>query len=207
MLRRKGCGGGGTSRRRGALRASPPSRAAAGSSRRQGAPWGTPAGRRRGLSLLPGSAMGLAVASGRPARHSWPQLRRLVGSCGTWRARSPAPERRRPCRAAVTPWLCPGSALHTARPRCQEVPLTCERYGLRRLPFSRLSRGDVAFFEGLLPGRACTNPEELTACNVDWLKSVRGKWGCWRFSAAKPRSSLLADPTQWVFLVGNRRAA
>lgn len=124
--------------------------------------------------MLPGSAMGLAVASGRPARHSWPQLRRLVGSCGTWRARSPAPERRRPCRAAVTPWLCPGSALHTARPRCQEVPLTCERYGLRRLPFSRLSRGDVAFFEGLLPGRACTNPEELTACNVDWLKSVRG---------------------------------
>ncbi|NXJ11187.1 D2HDH protein, partial [Odontophorus gujanensis] len=110
------------------------------------------------------------AVSVRPARRGWPQLGRLLGSCGTWRPRSPAPERRRPCRAAV----CPGRALHSGRPRCQEVPLTCERYGLRRLPFSRLSRADVAFFEGLMPGRALTDPEELRAFNVDWLKSARG---------------------------------
>ncbi|XP_031452375.1 D-2-hydroxyglutarate dehydrogenase, mitochondrial [Phasianus colchicus] len=118
--------------------------------------------------------MGISVGSGRPVRHGWPQLRRLVGSCGTWRPQSPASERRRPCRAAVRPWQRPGGALHTARPRCHDVPLTCERYGLRRLPFARLGPGDAAFFEGLMPGRACSDPEELKSFNVDWLKSVRG---------------------------------
>ncbi|XP_065603883.1 D-2-hydroxyglutarate dehydrogenase, mitochondrial [Cyrtonyx montezumae] len=103
--------------------------------------------------------MGISAVS---VRHGWARLGRLLGPCGTWR--------RRPCRAAV----CPGRALHGARPRCREVPLTCERYGLRRLPFSRLSRADVAFFEGLMPGRALTDPEELRAFNVDWLKSARG---------------------------------
>ncbi|XP_052542167.1 D-2-hydroxyglutarate dehydrogenase, mitochondrial [Tympanuchus pallidicinctus] len=118
--------------------------------------------------------MGISVGSGRPVRHGWAQLRRLAGSCGTWRPQSPAPERRRPCRAAVGSRQRHGNALHTARPRRQEVPLTCERYGLRRLPFARLGSGDAAFFEGLMPGRACSNPEELKSSNVDWLKSVRG---------------------------------
>ncbi|NWI34335.1 D2HDH protein, partial [Sula dactylatra] len=49
-----------------------------------------------------------------------------------------------------------------------------ERYSVRRLPFSRLSDGDVAFFERLMPGRVVTDPEELEPFNVDWLKSVRG---------------------------------
>lgn len=62
-------------------------------------------------------------------------------------------------------------ALHAGR---QQVALTSERYGLRRLPFARLSGGDVAFFERLLPGRAVTDPQELELFNVDWLKSVRG---------------------------------
>ncbi|XP_048811143.1 D-2-hydroxyglutarate dehydrogenase, mitochondrial [Lagopus muta] len=118
--------------------------------------------------------MGISAGSGRPVRHGWAQLRRLAGSCGMWRPQSPAPELRRPCRAAVGSRLRPGNALHTARPRRQEVPLTCERYGLRRLPFARLGSGDVAFFEGLMPGRVCSNPEELKSSNVDWLKSVRG---------------------------------
>ncbi|OXB83483.1 UNVERIFIED_CONTAM: hypothetical protein H355_006330 [Colinus virginianus] len=111
--------------------------------------------------------MGLSAVSARPARNGWPQLCRLLGSCGTRRPPGPAPAAFRP-----------GRALHTARPRRQEVPLTCERYGLRRLPFSRLSRADVAFFEGLMPGRALTDPEELRAFNVDWLKAARGKRGC-----------------------------
>ncbi|NXR14273.1 D2HDH protein, partial [Semnornis frantzii] len=54
------------------------------------------------------------------------------------------------------------------------VALTSERYGLRRLPFSQLTRSDLAFFEGLMPGRVVTDPEELKLFNVDWLKSVRG---------------------------------
>ncbi|OXB65244.1 hypothetical protein ASZ78_001551 [Callipepla squamata] len=107
--------------------------------------------------------MGISAVSARPARYGWPRLCRLLGSCATRRPHGPAP-------AAVRP----GRALHTARPRRQEVPLTCERYGLRRLPFSRLSRADVAFFEGLMPGRARTDPEELRAFNVDWLKAARG---------------------------------
>ncbi|XP_068020044.1 D-2-hydroxyglutarate dehydrogenase, mitochondrial [Melanerpes formicivorus] len=70
----------------------------------------------------------------------------------------------------------PGSrrALHAARPRCQQVALTSERYGLQRLPFAHLTRSDLAFFERLLPGRVITDPEELKQFNVDWLKSVRG---------------------------------
>ncbi|XP_030351982.1 D-2-hydroxyglutarate dehydrogenase, mitochondrial isoform X1 [Strigops habroptila] len=65
-------------------------------------------------------------------------------------------------------------ALHAAAPSWQEVMLTSERYGVRRLPFSRVSDGDVAFFERIMPGRVITNAEELKPFNVDWLKSVRG---------------------------------
>lgn len=143
--------------------------------------------------------MGISAGSGRPVRHGWAQLRRLAGSCGTWRPQSPAPELRRPCRAAVGSRLRPGNALHTARPRRQEVPLTCERYGLRRLPFARLGSGDVAFFEGLMPGRVCSNPEELKSSNVDWLKSVRGKWGCWCPSAAETSLVSTRRPDRMAF--------
>lgn len=64
--------------------------------------------------------------------------------------------------------------LHAASPSLQEVTLTNERYSVQRLPFSRLSDSDVAFFERIMPGRVITNPEELKPFNVDWLKSVRG---------------------------------
>ncbi|XP_076150555.1 D-2-hydroxyglutarate dehydrogenase, mitochondrial isoform X1 [Alosa pseudoharengus] len=43
-----------------------------------------------------------------------------------------------------------------------------------RLPFSRITEDDLAFFRQLLPGRAITDPDMLESCNVDWLKSVRG---------------------------------
>ncbi|NXW59877.1 D2HDH protein, partial [Eurystomus gularis] len=65
-------------------------------------------------------------------------------------------------------------ALHGASAAFQEAMLTSERYRVRRLPFSRLADGDVAFFERLMPGRVITNPEELKPFNVDWLKSVQG---------------------------------
>ncbi|NXN31885.1 D2HDH protein, partial [Nycticryphes semicollaris] len=65
-------------------------------------------------------------------------------------------------------------ALHAASSSFQEVMLTSERYSVQRLPFSPLSDSDVAFFEGIMPGRVITNPEELKPFNVDWLKSVRG---------------------------------
>lgn len=43
-----------------------------------------------------------------------------------------------------------------------------------RLPFSRITEEDLAFFRKLLPGRAITDPDLLESSNVDWLKSVRG---------------------------------
>ncbi|NWY58692.1 D2HDH protein, partial [Chionis minor] len=90
-------------------------------------------------------------------------------------------QRQRPgaSRSAVSrPWGAAGppgsSAFHAASSGFQEVTLTGERYGVRRLPFARLAGGDVAFFERLMPGRVVTDPEELKPFNVDWLKSVRG---------------------------------
>ncbi|XP_051046809.1 D-2-hydroxyglutarate dehydrogenase, mitochondrial isoform X2 [Phodopus roborovskii] len=55
-----------------------------------------------------------------------------------------------------------------------EVMLTPERYPVQRLPFSTVSEEDVAAFECIIPGRVVTDPEQLEACNVDWLRSVRG---------------------------------
>nr|XP_033787742.1 D-2-hydroxyglutarate dehydrogenase, mitochondrial isoform X2 [Geotrypetes seraphini] len=56
----------------------------------------------------------------------------------------------------------------------QEVPLTSERYGVQRLPFSHVSDEDLAFFENIIPGRVITDPDVLKPFNVDWLKMVRG---------------------------------
>lgn len=44
-----------------------------------------------------------------------------------------------------------------------------------RLPFSTVTEEDVAFFRKTLPGRTITDPDLLESCNVDWLKSARGK--------------------------------
>ncbi|XP_058044318.1 D-2-hydroxyglutarate dehydrogenase, mitochondrial [Ahaetulla prasina] len=64
--------------------------------------------------------------------------------------------------------------LHTSQLHLQEVILTCERYGVERLPFAHISDSDLTFFEHFLPGRVITDAEELKPFNVDWLKSVRG---------------------------------
>ncbi|XP_029471936.1 D-2-hydroxyglutarate dehydrogenase, mitochondrial isoform X2 [Rhinatrema bivittatum] len=62
----------------------------------------------------------------------------------------------------------------TSSASAQEVPLTSERYGVQRLPFSHVSPEDLAFFERTVPGRVITDPEMLKPFNVDWLKMVRG---------------------------------
>uniref|UniRef100_A0A673LSW0 D-2-hydroxyglutarate dehydrogenase n=1 Tax=Sinocyclocheilus rhinocerous TaxID=307959 RepID=A0A673LSW0_9TELE len=43
-----------------------------------------------------------------------------------------------------------------------------------RLPFSRVTQEDLAFFRTLLPGRTITDPDLLKSSNVDWLKTVEG---------------------------------
>ncbi|XP_056915505.1 D-2-hydroxyglutarate dehydrogenase, mitochondrial [Takifugu flavidus] len=43
-----------------------------------------------------------------------------------------------------------------------------------RLPFSRITEEDLAFFRNILPGRVVTDPDLLESNNEDWLKSVRG---------------------------------
>lgn len=62
-------------------------------------------------------------------------------------------------------------------PRVPEVALTQERYLVQRLPFSTVTAQDLATFERIVPGRVVTDPEQLEASNVDWLRSVRGEWG------------------------------
>lgn len=56
-----------------------------------------------------------------------------------------------------------------------EVALTCERYPVQRLPFSSVSEEDLAAFERIIPKRVITDPEELEASNVDWLRTMRGE--------------------------------
>ncbi|GAA6213341.1 D-2-hydroxyglutarate dehydrogenase, mitochondrial [Lates japonicus] len=43
-----------------------------------------------------------------------------------------------------------------------------------RLPFSRVTQEDLAFFRKILPGRTITDPDLLESSNVDWLKTVKG---------------------------------
>ena len=43
-----------------------------------------------------------------------------------------------------------------------------------RLPFSRITEDDLAFFRKILPGRVVTDPDLLDSNNKDWLQSVQG---------------------------------
>ncbi|XP_008048023.1 D-2-hydroxyglutarate dehydrogenase, mitochondrial [Carlito syrichta] len=64
---------------------------------------------------------------------------------------------------------CSSASSHTSK-----VTLTKDRYPVQRLPFSVVSEEDLATFERIIPGRVITDPEELEAPNVDWLRTVRG---------------------------------
>ncbi|XP_075425609.1 D-2-hydroxyglutarate dehydrogenase, mitochondrial isoform X2 [Ascaphus truei] len=55
-----------------------------------------------------------------------------------------------------------------------EPPLTRERYGVSRLPFSRVTAQDLHAFQQLVPGRVVTDEEQLRSHNTDWLRTVRG---------------------------------
>uniref|UniRef100_A0A8C6D200 D-2-hydroxyglutarate dehydrogenase, mitochondrial n=1 Tax=Moschus moschiferus TaxID=68415 RepID=A0A8C6D200_MOSMO len=90
----------------------------------------------------------------------WAELSRipgLVGPRGAW---------------GTSPLIRRGSS--SASSRAPEVTLTPERYPVRRLPFSVVSEDDLATLEQIVPGRVITDPEELEAPNVDWLRTVRG---------------------------------
>lgn len=66
---------------------------------------------------------------------------------------------------------------YSSASRTPEVRLTQERYPVQRLPFSTVCEEDLATFEHIIPGRVVTDPEELEASNVDWLRTVRGESG------------------------------
>eukprot|EP00074_Homo_sapiens_P063359 XP_011510037.1 D-2-hydroxyglutarate dehydrogenase, mitochondrial isoform X2 [Homo sapiens] len=91
---------------------------------------------------------------------AWPAwlLRGAPGAAGSW-GRPVGPLARRGCCSA---------------PGTPEVPLTRERYPVRRLPFSTVSKQDLAAFERIVPGGVVTDPEALQAPNVDWLRTLRG---------------------------------
>lgn len=86
-----------------------------------------------------------------------------------WRRAAWAP--RPPGRAGA---LGAPAAVRRASSGAPPVPLTRERYPVRRLPFSEVSEEDLAAFERLVPGRVVTDPQAVQAANVDWLRSVRG---------------------------------
>nr|XP_037857180.1 D-2-hydroxyglutarate dehydrogenase, mitochondrial isoform X4 [Chlorocebus sabaeus] len=82
----------------------------------------------------------------------------VPGAAGSW-GRPVGPLARRGCCSA---------------PGTPEVPLTRERYPVRRLPFSTVSEQDLAAFERIVPGGVVTDPEALQAPNVDWIRTLRG---------------------------------
>ncbi|XP_040828349.1 D-2-hydroxyglutarate dehydrogenase, mitochondrial [Ochotona curzoniae] len=103
----------------------------------------------------------------------------LLRGCPDWRlARAPgapgehSPRPRGPVKAggAGAP-ACRGCS---STSRAPEVTPTRLRYAVQRLPFSEVSAEDLAAFERIVPGRVITDPLELEASNVDWLKMVRG---------------------------------
>lgn len=104
----------------------------------------------------------------------------LLRGCPDWRlARAPgapgehSPRPRGPVKAggAGAP-ACRGCS---STSRAPEVTPTRLRYAVQRLPFSEVSAEDLAAFERIVPGRVITDPLELEASNVDWLKMVRGE--------------------------------
>ncbi|XP_058521230.1 D-2-hydroxyglutarate dehydrogenase, mitochondrial isoform X2 [Ochotona princeps] len=104
----------------------------------------------------------------------------LLRGCPGWRLAARAPgapgeQSRRPrgplkAGGAGDP-ACRGCS---STSRAPEVTPTRLRYPVQRLPFSEVSAEDLAAFERIVPGRVITDPLELEASNVDWLKMVRG---------------------------------
>ncbi|XP_063771914.1 D-2-hydroxyglutarate dehydrogenase, mitochondrial isoform X2 [Pseudophryne corroboree] len=91
--------------------------------------------------------------------------------------------------------VCPGTSwavrrvLRLAAPRCvrssvslgyrfmsvtTDPPLTADRYGVSRLPFSEVTAQDLNHFQQIIPGRVVTDESYLKSHNIDWLRTVRG---------------------------------
>ncbi|XP_038671946.1 D-2-hydroxyglutarate dehydrogenase, mitochondrial isoform X2 [Scyliorhinus canicula] len=62
----------------------------------------------------------------------------------------------------------------TTKYRSQDVEFTHMRYNVQRLGFAAVTKEDMVFFDGLLPGRLVTDLDILEASNVDWLRTLRG---------------------------------
>ncbi|XP_035878512.1 D-2-hydroxyglutarate dehydrogenase, mitochondrial isoform X2 [Phyllostomus discolor] len=116
------------------------------------------------------------LSSGWPSRLFWWRAARTPGAHGQPSTRNGASR----VPPGVSPRVLAGGGPAVRRgssspsSRGPEVALTCERYPVRRLPFSVVSEEDLASFERIVPGRVVTDPEELEASNVDWLRTMRG---------------------------------
>lgn len=92
----------------------------------------------------------------------------------------------RPALLMGSSWQCEvgSKRLHTEADRPKPSPAAVPD----RLPFSRVTEEDLAFFRNTLPGRVVTDPDLLESNNEDWLKSVRGDNSCSPF--LKPSEKL-----------------
>lgn len=88
---------------------------------------------------------------------------------------SPARAHNRFLSRCSSPFLTPCRALHVA----PDGPESSPGAPPGRLPFSRVTEEDLAFFRKILPGRTITDPDLLESSNVDWLKSVKGELKSW----------------------------
>ncbi|XP_067897863.1 D-2-hydroxyglutarate dehydrogenase, mitochondrial isoform X1 [Heterodontus francisci] len=79
------------------------------------------------------------------------------------------------CKCNVQLWPSKRHFHWTTSYRGQEVKFTSVRYNVQRLGFAVVTREDLTFFDGLLPGRVVTDPDILEASNVDWLRTLRGR--------------------------------
>lgn len=79
------------------------------------------------------------------------------------------------------------SALGRRAARLSTLPLTSELYpSLRRGEFGELTLSDIEHFQTILdPGRVLTDPSDVEAHNIDWLRTVRGQSSC----VLKPKST------------------
>ncbi|XP_026304838.1 D-2-hydroxyglutarate dehydrogenase, mitochondrial isoform X3 [Piliocolobus tephrosceles] len=133
------------------------------------------------LPALPPQALSTGLAPKEEPEASVPaaMLRRQLLAWPAWLFRGlPGP------RGACAPGAAGRPVGPLARRGCcsapgtPEVPLTRERYPVRRLPFSTVSEQDLAAFERIVPGGVVTDPEALQAPNVDWIRTLRGILVC-----------------------------
>ncbi|XP_012736504.2 D-2-hydroxyglutarate dehydrogenase, mitochondrial [Fundulus heteroclitus] len=87
--------------------------------------------------------------------------------------------RARPPAADPQPWFLTNRGalsrqLHVGADGSRSSPTAAAAAAPQRLPFSRVTVEDLAFFRKTLPGRTITDPDLVQSSNEDWLKSVRG---------------------------------